>query len=395
MNQGHNYKNKQGVAFYISSHGFGHLTRCLAILEAMLEEEASIVYHLICDEPQIAFAKIYLAKFNERISCHVCETDIGLINQMNSLELNMVRMNKQLHRYIKALPTLVKKEARRLKHLNISMVVTDISILGCYVGEALHVPVVGISNFTWLEQYKHLECQRSIMDAFEDGYKKLSYFLKYPIQLTKDMTTPSEEIGFVSRPIDRDKVRMLQEMYEDPVFISVGRSASTDKIMTNHQGTIFTTPGTHVISPGRIVKLHVNTLDTQNYVAASRLVIAKAGWGTIAEAVLGKTPMVLIERLGVLEDTYNIKALKESKLACSIKEVAMKHIDMPLMMKRCIWLKTMDLRNDHITVARRLLTLYQGEALIHMRAVATEVATKETELMDDERKRDEYVCEGN
>lgn len=385
MNQGYTYKNKKGIAFYISSHGFGHLTRCLGILEAMLEEEESLVYHLICDEPQIAFAKIYLSKFNERISYHSCETDIGLINQMNSLEVDTIKLNKLLLRYIKGLPILVKKEAKRLKHLGISMVVTDISILGCYVGEALHVPVIGISNFTWTEQYKHLECQQRIIDVFEDGYKRLSYFLKYPIQLTKDMTTPSEEFGFVSRPIDREKVRMLQEMYEDPVFISVGRSASTDKIITNHQGTIFTTPGTHVISSGRVVKLHVNTLDTQNYIAASRLVIAKAGWGTIAEAVLGKTPMVLIERLGVLEDTYNIKALIENKLACSVKEIAMKHIDMPLMMKRSIWLKTMDLSNESQKVGRRLIELYQGEGEKH----------REQVFMDLERKKDAYVCEGN
>ncbi|HEX5350840.1 MAG TPA: glycosyltransferase, partial [Trichococcus sp.] len=65
-----------------------------------------------------------------------------------------------------------------------------------------------------------------------------------------------------------------------------------------------------------------------NYLAASDLVIAKAGWGTISEALLSKRNLVLIEREGVLEDTENIEELKRRGVAVSIKESDLARIDM-------------------------------------------------------------------
>ena len=74
----------------------------------------------------------------------------------------------------------------------------------------------------------------------------------------------------------------------------------------------------------------LDVLDTQNYIAASRAVIAKAGWGTISETILAKSNLVLLEREGVLEDTHNIAELKRRKVAISIKENDLAHLDMQL-----------------------------------------------------------------
>ncbi|MER2040608.1 glycosyltransferase [Desemzia incerta] len=72
-----------------------------------------------------------------------------------------------------------------------------------------------------------------------------------------------------------------------------------------------------------------DTQDTHNYLAASDLVIAKAGWGTISEAITASEKLVLIERESVLEDTHNIQQLKEDHLAISIKESELAALDIP------------------------------------------------------------------
>ena len=77
-----------------------------------------------------------------------------------------------------------------------------------------------------------------------------------------------------------------------------------------------------------IVQLPVETFDTHNYLAASDIVIAKAGWGTISEALLSRRNLVLIERESVLEDTENIEELKRRGVAVSIKETDLACIDM-------------------------------------------------------------------
>ena len=72
----------------------------------------------------------------------------------------------------------------------------------------------------------------------------------------------------------------------------------------------------------------IETFDTHNYLAASDIVIAKAGWGTISEAMLSKRSLVLIDREGVLEDSENIEELKRRGVAVSIKESDLARIDM-------------------------------------------------------------------
>lgn len=76
-----------------------------------------------------------------------------------------------------------------------------------------------------------------------------------------------------------------------------------------------------------IVNISLDIKDTQNYITASDLVISKAGWGTIGEALIGHTPMALIERTSTKEDSFNIEKLKENNLCISISEKDMTTID--------------------------------------------------------------------
>ena len=79
---------------------------------------------------------------------------------------------------------------------------------------------------------------------------------------------------------------------------------------------------------GKVVQLLVETLDTHNYLAASDMVIAKASWGIITEAIIARWPMVLLEREAVIKDTHNIAELKRRGVAISIKESELSDLDM-------------------------------------------------------------------
>ena len=59
------------------------------------------------------------------------------------------------------------------------------------------------------------------------------------------------------------------------------------------------------------------------------MVITKVGWGTIGEAVLGHTNLVLIERPSANEESFNfnIEKIKENKLGISIAEKDLSTID--------------------------------------------------------------------
>ena len=319
------------IALYISSHGFGHMTRCLSLIENILKNTQYNIY-IACGKKQNDFAKIYLSKYKSRIIYKNLVTDIGLINKVNSLEVDKEKLESKLVEFISSWDDIVNNEVEELKNLNIKYIVCDISPIGCLVGNKLNLPVTFISNFTWIEQYEHLGVDENLINKFRVAYSCINKFIQYNLCLAKDYINANKVYngGFVCREIDRSKVDEIKAKYGKSIFITCGKSASLNSInIKNFSGTIFTTYGIDITTEKEcnIVQLPINILDTQNYIAASDIVITKAGWGTIAEAIIGHTNLVLIERPSAKEDTFNIEKIKENKLGISIKEQDLANID--------------------------------------------------------------------
>ena len=319
------------IALYISSHGFGHMTRCLSLIENILQNTQYNIY-IACGKKQNDFARIYLSKYKPRIIYKDIVTDLGLVNKDNSLEVDKEKLENKLVEFVSSWDDTVNNEVEELKKLNIKSIGSDISPIGCLVGNKLNIPVTFISNFTWIEQYEHLGIDENIINKFRKAYSYINKFIQYDLCLAKDYINANEAYngGFVCREIDKYKVDEIKAKYGKSIFITCGKSASLNCInIKSFSGTIFTTSGIDITTEKEcnIVQLPINILDTQNYIAASDIVITKAGWGTIAEAIIGHTNLVLIERPSAKEDTFNIEKIKENNLGISIKEKELANID--------------------------------------------------------------------
>lgn len=319
------------IVFYISSHGFGHMTRCLSIIEYILRYSNYNIY-IVCDKKQNNFAKLYLSKFEHRIIYKDIVTDVGFINKVNSLEVDKVLLEENLIKFISSWDDIVNSEYEYLKSLDIKCVVNDISPIGCILGKKLNVDNFFISNFSWVEQYEHLNLDNHIVNSFKEAYSCINKFIKYDLCLPINTLKDKEiyEGGFVCRNIDKSKVNEIRSKYGKSIFITCGKSANLNYInVKNFKGSIFNTQGIEIVCSKdcKIVELPIDILDTQNYIAASDIVITKAGWGTIAEAIIGHTSLVLIERPSAKEDSFNISEIKQNKLGISIKESNLENID--------------------------------------------------------------------
>ena len=319
------------IAFYISSHGFGHMTRCLSIIDYLLKNTDYNLY-IACDKSQNDFARIYLKDYKDRIIYKDIKTDIGLINKKNSLEVDKDLLEIKLNEFIQTWDNLVEDEVNSLRSLNIKKIICDISPIGCLVGDKLNIETILISNFTWIDQYKYLGIDESIIDKFKKAYSYINKLIKYDLCLPMVgiECENTDKVGFVCREIDENKVSDLKLKYGESIFITCGKSANLNSInVKNFNRTIFTTQGIQIKSSegASIVELPLDIKDTQNYIAASDIVITKAGWGTIGECVIGHSGMVLIERPSAIEDSFNINKIKERKLGISIKEEDLEFID--------------------------------------------------------------------
>lgn len=312
------------IVLYISSHGFGHITRCLGIMKNILNTTNYNLY-IICNKKQNDFARIYLSEYKDRIIYKDLITDIGLINKENSLEVDKLSLQQELIKFTSLWGDLVNEECNFLKNLNIKCIVSDISPIGTLVGNKLQLPVVLITNFTWIDQYDYIGIDESIIDKYRQAYSYVTKFIKYDLcsPISSVNCKDINKVGFTCRDIDFDKVEDIKRQYGKSIMVTCGKSADLNTInIKKFKGTIFTTSGIEITCEDEcnVVNLPIDTLDTQNYIAASDIVITKAGWGTIAEGIIGHTNLVLIERPSAKEDSFNIEELKKKKLAISIKE---------------------------------------------------------------------------
>ena len=319
------------LAFYISSHGFGHMTRCLSIIEYILKYTEYNIY-IACDKFQNDFAKSYLEDYKDRIIYKDLTTDIGFINKKDSLEVDKELLEDKLLNFINTWDEVVLEEVNSLKELSIKCVINDISPIGCLVGKALGLDTILISNFTWIEQYEYLNIDEDIISAFRDAYCYVNKLIKYDICLPMDSIGCEniENVGFVCREIDELKIEEIKSKYNDSIFVTCGKSANLNSInVRNFKGTIFTTSGIEINNNdgANIVKLPIDIKDTQNYMAASNIVITKAGWTTLAECLIGHSSMVLIERPSAREDSFSIENIRSRSLGISIKEDDLHNID--------------------------------------------------------------------
>lgn len=319
------------IAIYISSHGFGHKTRCLSIIENILKVSKYNLY-IVCDKRQNNFSRIYLEKYKERIIYKDLVTDVGLVNKKNSLEVDKFLLRQQLDKFTLFWSDIVNEEYDFLKNLNIKCIVSDISPIGTLVGNKLQLPIVLITNFTWVEQYEYIGIDESIINKYRQAYSYVNKFIKYDLcsPINSVNCKDINKVGFTCRDINLDKVEKIKQQYGKSITITCGKSANLNNInIKNFKGTIFTTSGIEITCEDEcnVVNLPIDTLDTQNYIAASDMVISKAGWGTIAEGIIGHTNLVLIERPSAKEDSFNIEELKKRNLAISINEEDLLDLD--------------------------------------------------------------------
>jgi len=326
--------NMETIAFYISDQGLVHITRCLILIEEMVQTTTNNIY-IACGESQNRFAKRYidkyLSKYSNRVTYNNIKTDIGLIKQKNSLSVDVPKLENELKKYANELPRLVDNEIEKLRYKNPVFIISDISILGILVAEKLNIKKIGISNFTWYTHYKKLNIDKQILQIFYDAYNKLDCFLAYDLTLDiSHLKCDIEKIGLISRKIDYKSVNEIKKHNWPSVY--VGNELSPKLKQTN------------IHFDKNVRQLSINILDTQNHVAASELVIIKASWETLAEALISKTPIVVIE--GATEDEPIINILKEQNLCLTIKQQELYNLDILDLQIKLQKLKTSKYEND-------------------------------------------------
>lgn len=310
------------ISYYISDYGFGHASRGVAIIRELLTQSHTVKV-IVCHSYAIGFIKESLA--NEAcVEYREVSTDIGYKLKQSSIEPDVKGMNIVFDTYMKSLDDLVRDELKFCKDTGVDAILSDIVPFPFKVAKELNIPSIGISNFTWYTAYKQL-IEKNKLESLKGYYSLMDYYFSLTTSNEPKWGIVGErEFGFVSRECDEKEVKELRQKI-DPngsktiVYFGLGMRSMMDQLDTlalwDSPNCTFVVSNNVDVQKENVYKIPKHYTESQHFISASDLVITKAGWSTIAEAINSNKSLIVLNRSCMEEDQNTIQYLRNLQRA--------------------------------------------------------------------------------
>ncbi|KOO50433.1 hypothetical protein [Priestia koreensis] len=309
------------IAYYISDYGYGHAARSIAIIRELLKQYDDVEV-VICHSFALAFLQQSLPQ--ERVTYRRIQTDIGYILKAGSLEPDGIEIEKGLREFLEDDHYLIE-EMIFLKEMAISFVLSDVSFIGIAAAYEIGIPSLVISNFTWATAYDGL-IDRYLHYYLRNQYMKTTHFFRLAGSTETDHVCEGHlnlSFDFLSRQIEKDEVQRIRTSLSATsdkaiVYVGLGMKVNVGDVnswsLWDSPNCTFIVSSTMDVQHHNVVSIPTDYIESQHYIAAADIAITKSGWGTISEAILGETSLLVVERQSLREDRDTIAYLKERNL---------------------------------------------------------------------------------
>ena len=300
------------IAYFITSHGFGHASRACAVMLALQNKLPNIHFHIFGHIPEWFFVESGISQF----TLHPIETDIGLI-QTSPFDIDFSNTLSRLTGFYEQYDTNVADISEYLLKKQISFVLCDVAIMGISAAEKAGIPSFLIENFTWdwiYENYQHDYPQ------FSKYAKRITHIIKKADfhYLTEPFCQYPRSLRGIAKPISRPsrqsrkKTREQLNIPDSHKIILLSMGGIPDQIQID--ASCINQPGITYIVPGigseikqvenTIFLPHHSTFYHPDLVHSADAIIAKVGYSTIAEAYAANIPMGFIPRYDFPESKF-------------------------------------------------------------------------------------------
>ncbi len=304
--------NRGGLAAYVTSHGFGHLNRTVAVLNRV---PADVPLTIRCRPDLFDHWRERLQR-PARLESHT--SDVGALNPPGDSAATdgpgtlalAARVHAEAMAHIGGLADGLRAEGT-------AAVLCDAPAVPLVAAHRAGVPGFLLANFTWADIYEP-HARRigpealAFVAELRQAYRTATrVFRTEPALRMPRVARDVEEVGMVVSP-GRDRSAELRRRFGLPaktklVSLYVGRYGQADlgwERLAGFAGVHFVTfhappadvapvPNLHVVSPGEFTGADL--------AASADAVVAKAGYGAVCEAITAGTPFIYPPRVGFAE----------------------------------------------------------------------------------------------
>jgi hypothetical protein len=305
-------RSRRVLVFYISGHAFGHASRCIEVINAILGVDPSV--HVVVRTSAVRW--LFDVTVKAPIEFHEFACDTGVV-QRDSFTLDERRSIADAARFTAALDALAEQEAAFLRARGATLVVGDIPPLAFQAAHAAGLPAVAMGNFTWdwiYEGYLEALADRpDLVPGIRRAYGHASLTLRLPMWGGfEQWASPIVDLPFVARHSTRTVEDVRRTIGVPPgrrlalgSFGGLGISGLPLGPLGRLDGwTVVTTahaleaigpapPGVLVLEDAFVYRAG---LRYEDLVRAADVVVTKPGYGIIAEAIANDTAILYTDR---------------------------------------------------------------------------------------------------
>jgi hypothetical protein len=308
----------QAIVFYISGHGFGHASRSIEVINAILAQRPETRVGVRTSAPRWLFDLTVKGK----VTYSTLECDTGVV-QSDALTLDEADSIRRAAAFHSDLVTRAASETRSLRELGAGLIVGDIPPLAFAVGASAGIPSIGLGNFTWdwiYADYPRVRLAPSLLPAIRGAYAKASMALRLPMSGGFESFSNVRDIPFVARHAQRSReevCKLLKITGDKPIVLSsfggFGLSGiDTDVLSKLKKYTVLMTtmtPAARVKKDtpaterkGSLVTINEEAMYNnigvryEDLVGASDAVVTKPGYGIISECIANDAAVLYTSR---------------------------------------------------------------------------------------------------
>lgn len=311
------------IVFYVSGHGFGHTSREIAVIHAVLDARPDAEIVVKTSAPLRLFERTLRPRSGQALEgrCELVELqcDAGMV-QLDSLNLDAEESLRQAIEFQTHLPALAAGEAAYLRRTGVRVVVGDIPPLAFAAAKAAGVPSIAIGNFTWDWIYESYRSEPAL--ALARDIRRINQSATIALRLPmaagfEGLESVTRDLPFVVRHSRRTQDDVRQALGLPPraqskplVLMSFGGygvagldTPALAQLMTDY--TIATTdipakdnaikpaPGLLYISEQHV---YDSGLRYEDLVRGADVVVTKPGYGIISEAIANGAALLYTSR---------------------------------------------------------------------------------------------------
>ncbi|MFX1519866.1 MAG: glycosyltransferase family protein [Promethearchaeota archaeon] len=320
------------IVFYLSSYGFGHATRMIPIIHALLSRSNFEIF-VKTTVPEWLLMNSFSEKDKKKVRYEFSKNDVGVRNTP-TLQIDILETSKAIKQMIHKKQEFIAKELKFCQKNEVDMIICDIPPLPFLVAKEIGIHGIGISNFNWYDNYEYVYQKKATdlsspsleieLEEIKAAYNLADLFLELPFATQNNIFRNKLEIPLAVRKTTRQQleIKELLNIKKDQnlIFLSLGwhdikdaRNILSDlmslKDVKNYIFLLSANLQKYIDSQNHIRFLPSKDPNSQDYVAACDLVISKLGYGIVSECVANGIPMIYTIRENYFEDIVMGKKL--------------------------------------------------------------------------------------